>query len=276
MGLTFNSVLVEEGIDPHHVRLLRHETRRHGRTPYALWRDDDVSFDDYQRIQKASRRAYFASPYWASFVVSPGGKTLFVGLYRVGTAACVPSGWIDPISGRTAETLADYDFYATERLQPLSEYSGKLVIGWGSGTRSWAQRAHRQAKPIIELQEHFVEPPFPGYLSFCAQLSDIEAMPMGWRTALAAVHGVYLLTCPRTREQYVGSASGAEGLLGRWLEYAQNGHGGNVALKSRNPEDYRVSVLYVAASTESRDSIERVEGLWKSKLQSREMGLNRN
>ncbi|MFF2589646.1 hypothetical protein ACFVSS_17475 [Peribacillus butanolivorans] len=32
-------------------------------------------------------------------------------------------------------------------------------------------------------------------------------------------------------KQYVGSASGKEGLLGRWKEYAINGHGNNTKLK---------------------------------------------
>jgi hypothetical protein len=34
----------------------------------------------------------------------------------------------------------------------------------------------------------------------------------------------------------VGMAAGDGGFLGRWLEYASNSHGGNVALKSREPQ----------------------------------------
>jgi hypothetical protein len=54
------------------------------------------------------------------------------------------------------------------------------------------------------------------------------------------------------------------------------GHGGNVALKSRDPSDYQVSILEVCASSASVDDILATEQLWKAKLQSREMGLNRN
>jgi hypothetical protein len=93
---------------------------------------------------------------------------------------------------------------------------------------------------------------------------------------LAAVRGVYLLTCPRTNEQYVGAAHGGDGFLGRWLGYARSGHGGNVGLKSRDPSDYRVSILEVAASSASVEDILAMEARWKDKLQSREMGLNRN
>jgi len=44
-----------------------------------------------------------------------------------------------------------------------------------------------------------------------AQLSELETLPSAWATALAVSRGVYLLMCPRTNEQYVGAAHGAEG-----------------------------------------------------------------
>jgi hypothetical protein len=85
-----------------------------------------------------------------------------------------------------------------------------------------------------------------------------------------------LLTCPKTKEQYVGSATGEEGFWGRWQDYIQSGHGGNVGLKSRAPSDYQVSILEVAGTSATPDEIKTMEGRWQSKLQSREMGLNRN
>ena len=101
-------------------------------------------------------------------------------------------------------------------------------------------------------------------------------MPSDWRSALGSARGVYLLTCPRTHEQYVGSATGANGFLGRWHAYFGGGDGGNVRLRSREPSDYRVSILQVAGSADDHDSILRMESLWKLKLQSRDMGLNAN
>ena len=104
----------------------------------------------------------------------------------------------------------------------------------------------------------------------------MRVLPATWIAVLSSSRGVYLLTCPKTREQYVGSASGAGGFHGRWLLYARDGHGGNVALKSRDPSDYQVSILEVAGSTATPEEIIAMEDLWKRKLQSREMGLNRN
>ena len=58
MALTFNMLLVDAGLDPREVRLLRHQqAAATGLIPFALWRDDP-----------------------AEFVVSPDGSTLFVGL----------------------------------------------------------------------------------------------------------------------------------------------------------------------------------------------------
>ncbi|WP_410001986.1 hypothetical protein [Rubinisphaera sp. JC750] len=54
------------------------------------------------------------------------------------------------------------------------------------------------------------------------------------------------------------------------------GHGGNVELKVRDPSDYQVSILEVAGSAATTEEILSLESLWKQKLQSREMGLNRN
>ena len=84
-----------------------------------------------------------------------------------------------------------------------------------------------------------------------------------------------MLTCPKTKEQYVGSATGDDGFWRRWQDYIQTGHGGNVALKSREPSDYQVSILEVAGTASTTDDILSAERRWMNKLQSREMGLNR-
>jgi hypothetical protein len=52
-----------------------------------------------------------------------------------------------------------------------------------------------------------------------------------WRAALSEVQGIYLITDASKGKQYVGKADGAERILGRWRSYAQDGHGGNVALR---------------------------------------------
>ena len=112
-------------------------------------------------------------------------------------------------------------------------------------------------------------------MNFISTLSALRNLPKDWITALRSTKGVYVLTCPRTREQYVGSATGQGGFWQRWQEYEQTGHGGNIALKSREPSDYQVSILQVAGTDTTDGDIIAMEERWKRKLQSKEMGLNR-
>lgn len=279
MTLRFNMLLASEGIVPVDVRLLRHQTvGPRGRTPYGLWRDDRAAFELYQSAQAADprRQAIFAAPYWASFVTPPDGETLFVGLYQTRRLGPAGPDLINPLTGQPASSAGPYDHYACTLLPQMSDYIGRLFIRWGEGTRSWVQRADNQDKEIVALAREFSEPEFPGFSQLIQPLSEIETMPPSWKAVLRASRGVYLLACPRTREHYVGSAYGSDGFLGRWEAYVANSHGGNAALRIRDPSDYVVSVLEVAGSTATADNIIALEARWKQKLLSRDIGLNRN
>jgi hypothetical protein len=168
------------------------------------------------------------------------------------------------------------DVYNVTLEERLSDLVGLLLVDWGPGDRAWIQRADRQEKRVTELRARMTEPDFPGFLSFMEPLSRLESLPKGWIDVLKCSKGVYLLVCPRTKEQYVGSATGEGGFLSRWQEYLRNGHGGDAALKSRDPSDYQASILEVAGTASTVEDILKMEGRWKQKLRSREMGLNRN
>jgi len=283
MSLRFDHLITEVGLDLADVRLLRHQDTRwgKGRTPFSLWRDDSEEFARYQSTQKRDFRSYFSGSHWASFVGTSDGGTLFVGLYEIALAGPLPEGWIDPLTqvppGGTTEAAQDYDLYET-RLSPLlAEYIGRVSIDWNrGGERSWRQRADRRNKPILTIAESFREPDYPGHTQLISTLAALDNLPVSWQAVLASSKGVYLLTCPRTREQYVGIATGEQGFLGRWREYAMTGHGGNVGLKSREPSDYQISILEVMGSAATAEDLFKAETLWKRKLQSGEMGLNRN
>ncbi|MFZ5703875.1 MAG: GIY-YIG nuclease family protein [Pseudomonadota bacterium] len=277
--LSFTDLLIKAGLHPSQVRLLRHQTRTpHGRTPYLLWRDQPGAFEEYQSVQTVGNRAKLAAPFWASFVAPPAGGTLFVGIYSVERTGIVEAEWVDPLYAVPGISLTDdgLDRYSTKLTSELDAFAGRIWIDWGKGARSWVQRADLQDKPIVELTRAFREEAFPGYTHFLTNVSEVQSLPATWITALRAARGVYLLTSARTREQYVGSATGEGGFYARWLNYAQDGHGGNLGLKSSEPADYQISILEVSGSAASFEEIVAVEQLWKRKLQSREMGLNRN
>lgn len=277
MPIMFNALLRAAGLDPDDTRLLRHQDKRadRGRTPYELWRDDRSAFEFYQSLQRVEGRSKFKAKCWASFVGTRDGGTLFVGLYSVKHLGPLKEDRPLPHMEGVAEA-GSYDQYELTLQEALSDLSGKLQIAWGEGTRAWVQYASRQDKPVVEVRAEFREDDFPGFMEFLSPLSRIEGLPKGWIDVLRACRGIYLLTCPKTKEQYVGSATGEEGFWQRWMDYVRTGHGGDLALRSRDPSDYQVSILEVAGTANSTDDIMKMEGRWQRKLQSRAMGLNRN
>jgi hypothetical protein len=272
--ISFNALLSAEAIDPATVKLVRHQDKRiSGRpTPYQLWKMRDGSFEKYQSIQKRPK-IFAGAKFLAAFVATPLNETLFVGLYAIRGTAKAPVGLIDPISGESVEGLNFFNL----TLQPaLEDYQGRLSIVWGTGYRAWVQRAETNEKKVLEIRRNENEPQFPGFLDFREQLSRLSSVPIAWRGVLSSVGGIYLLTCPNTGKQYVGSAYGAAGFWGRWEEYAASGHGGNRRMMDLPSSDYQVAVLEVAASSTTIENLIEMENRWKEKLRTRKFGLNAN
>jgi hypothetical protein len=209
------------------------------------------------------------------FIVNLSDETMFAGVYAVRYRGLLEQDRPKPHMDGIDEARS-CDVYDLSLQETLSDLIGKLFIDWGRGALAWVQYADRNDKPVTELRIAFKEPDFPGFLNFIQPLSKLDNVPKSWIAALQSSRGIYLLTCPKTKEQYVGSATGEEGFWGRWRDYIQTGHGGNLGLKSRDPSDYQVSILEVAGTSSTTDDILTMEGRWQTKLQSREMGLNRN
>ena len=272
--LTFNDLLALGGIDPARVRLVRHQDNRlrPGRL-YEAWRNDRDAFEDYQAVQSKDR--FPIGDLLASFVVTEARKTVFVGLYRVADVGTLPAGSIDVLVRHDTSGHYKYDLQLVDELEG---YRDRAVIDWGAGVRSWVQRAATQAKPVIEIAKQY-EPRFPGFREFVRLVDDVPTLPNSWQQVLRSVKGVYLLVDLESGHQYVGSAKGADSLLGRWISYVDGGDGGDVGLKAagrKGRRHYQVSVLEVVDENTPDDTIERIESYWKNKLLSRQFGLNRN
>lgn len=103
-----------------------------------------------------------------------------------------------------------------------------------------------------------------------------------WHTAMSLVYAIYLIADTEDGTLYVESASGDKGLLGRWTEYANTGHGGNVKMVKKLIEHpdrkykYQFSVLQVLSMALSKAEVDKIESLWKDKLLSRTYGMNDN
>ena len=66
---------------------------------------------------------------------------------------------------------------------------------------------------------------FPGYKNVSVSYHELKKKleSSEWRTALSCRKGVYLITDRMTGKLYVGSAYGANGILGRWETYIKSG-----------------------------------------------------
>lgn len=167
------------------------------------------------------------------------------------------------------------DAFDLEWLEAGGQYAERILVNWGQGTRAWSQWANRNVKPILEIRLQPQEPVFPGFSAFVSRISEIPRFPQSWIGSLESVRGIYLLVT-NGGEQYVGSATGADGFMGRWRQYFANGHGGNVLLRAAGQQDYSMTILEVASPDMSPADILAREAFWKTKLGARAFGLNAN
>jgi GIY-YIG catalytic domain len=276
--LSFNDLLRKAEIDPSDVVLVKHKDVEADPdwTPYILWRTRDPDFDVYQARQYPLKAATLRrGKIWAVFIDTPADETIFIGLYKNhGDAPGVIGASRICRRGQTEDH--PYFEFSLTKLEALTTCEGVLVVDWGPGRLANVQYAVRHDKPIIELRTSIKDEDWPGYLRFIKKLSEIPSLPPSWQSRLREGKGIYLLTCPREKEQYIGSARSIDGgFYQRWLNHHALS-GDAIRLRGREPSDYQVSILEVAGSAMSDDDILKAEQLWIKKLQTIDMGLNGN
>ena len=146
MGL--NELFELEGLDLRRSRLLRHQDSRAlvGKTPYDLWVSNDQGFELYQKIQRKDR--FSGVDTLVSFVVTPAGDTLFVGIFRITGVGTAPTGLEDPVHG---QDVGGFKLYDIEPIDLLANYSGRLTIDWGLGYIAWMQCPMGRDKAILAI-----------------------------------------------------------------------------------------------------------------------------
>lgn len=273
---TINELLERRGIDQSGTRLVRHDLRA-----LAEWRQGPAFFDHFVSYQRDdSRTPYNNADVAVQFVPHGSTGAMFVGVHNIlDEWQAGEKTARDPALFHPGSSYADWDWshrrYDLKRRPELEDLVGRVVIEWGASTRSWSQWASN-AKPIVELRATAHDDPFPGFGDFSSTVDELLLLPMSWQNALASVGGVYLLVCPDTGEQYVGSAYGDGGFMNRWNSYVVNGHGGNVKLAARPRTNFAVSILEIASPQMSASEIIGREKAWKAKLGTRSHGLNAN
>ena len=270
MTLTLGPILQSAGIDPGNALVIRHAyVREHEDTGLQGIHADstDEEILRYTSEQSAKPRIFPVAPprIWVVFVREGGDRArLWSVLENRGET-------------RSDGVLRTFNLAVSEHMADLRN---RLVIGWRS-PRTWRLNGTTAAGyPVMEIAD--AEPvPFPGFDRLVLDRAQLLAVMRehryaSWRTALASVVGVYLITDTRDGRQYVGKADGAESIRQRWSAYATNGHGGNVELRGLDPTTFRFSLLRVFDPATPSRQIDAAESHFKHALDTRRHGLNRN
>lgn len=254
------------------IKLVRHQDPNYDTK--SLYKNGMLDF--YQSLQ--SKDVFGECDYILSFLGDEGRKALFIGAYEKinvslfdPNTAYIPYGY--PYMDILNQQLFHYEFSKTDLLVDMIDC---LVIDWGPSSRSWHQWVHEdRTKQVIEILPFGYIKEFPGFTETILtyeELSIIVRNPDAnriWHTMLSSVAGIYLIVDTTTGNQYVGSASGQHGLLGRWRNYVDIPHGGNSRLTDLLQTDpiryksFQFSILHTLPKSMVPVQVYAFENLYK-------------
>ncbi|MEQ1775235.1 MAG: GIY-YIG nuclease family protein [Burkholderiales bacterium] len=295
--MNLKDMLKSRDIDLQHVLVLRNRPTEPELKKALPWLAAErlELFTAYQQAHggnlEGAMEAIKGVGYVASFIGQKPKEATFVGLYKIVSSKPltyeqfwkIPANielekfgmkhWYAMHANRSVRwfNLVLHDFY--------KHWRGKLVVGWPPPERSWWRRAHRNDFPIVAVHEES---------AFDTVMVDWDAIDLTWeqlrilpkrlKDALSQWRGIYYIFDTSDKKGYVGSASGENNLLGRWLNYASRGHGGNRLLRPpRDPRNYRFTILQRVSPDMAVNDVTRLESTWKERLHTRApFGLNDN
>lgn len=265
------------------VKLVRHQDSRRFN---VLDLERDRLLEVYQSFQ--AKPVFDQCKYLISFVGLENRQARLSGVYAVHERlAAGEHPYKNDFSRKDLLSTEGY-YYRLVEQGGYEDLVRRLVIDWGRAALSWHQWFRPDNdKEVVELLPAGFVRPFPGYDEFVLrmdELRDIVASPDSnrlWHTMLGAVAGVYLIVDSKTGDQYVGSAYGAGGILGRWRAYAACGHGDNIRLRQVCAEagrdnGFRFSILRTLPRSMTATEVIRFEQIYKEKLGTKAFGLNAN
>jgi hypothetical protein len=293
LQMTFNQLLTEQGIDLTTVMVLRHRPTEPQLRKVLPWlaAEKPVVFNAYQQAQGARvEKALQKSKYVASFIGSVAGKATFVGLYKLhdwqtmtienlkqlpAMAELYTFGMKPSLEDVERTTALWFNLHLTDL---YANWKGKLIIQWPGKELSWWRWADRNTFAIHAIREESAfDAAMPQWNELVLSWEELHAIPTPWKHELRQWRGIYFIFETALGKGYVGSAYGSENILGRWINYAASGHGGNQLLKKRDPKHFLFSILQRLSPDSLPEEVIQCENSWKERLHTRApMGLNDN
>lgn len=299
------NLLQSAGIDPgaQQITLMRHKDKRYPLLKYIGTR----ALNLYQAMQP---REMPVGSLLVAFYGHRPGHALLLGVWRV-EGVLAPGeairrglleGSFEPLDetwGGYYHDLRELDLFADLRLKLEIEWTG-TEVAWRRVLRPPKTRPPRVSRmqgtddqgmlPVRASRRYAITAqiesavPFQGLSGASLVMAElrIALRDAAWQRGLAEVSAIYLITDELSGRHYVGSASGAQGLLQRWSNYASTGHGGNKLLSTvlatapGRELDLRFTLLEVLPADTPRREVLLRESYWKVALGSRTFGLNLN
>jgi hypothetical protein len=237
----------------------------------------DGAFDFYQAEQDEATSPFQGCDVILSFLAIEGKRAEFHGAYHVtGHRPMQP----DELSQRPLILSPSSNhgrlWYELAALPSFLPLRGRLITQWPN-PRRWFQTKDLPLEQLLPPGNAMHFPGFQDLVLNWQELRNVIDTPQlhrEWRPALSATGGIYRIVDHGSGKIYIGSASGTEGIWGRWRDYAKTGHGGNEMLRELDPKLFQWSIVRTLSGSMSRMEIVRIEHVEMRKHGSKAIGLN--
>jgi len=254
-------------LDSSKVKLVRHKDSR---LEYRDVIKDKKQLLEYQKEQE--KEVFKDTDYIVSFVGQESTKSLLFGIFKVGSVT---------------KRKGKY-YYELTQISIYDELIDRVIIDWGNAAIKWDQWYNKNPKEVIEILPKGYLGEFPGLTNFILNFNELKKLITNpdanrdWKNHLSSVNGIYMILDTKTGNQYIGSASGKQGIWQRWTEYTNTKHGGNkklIKLCNISPDyhkNFQYTVLQSLPSNLSNKEVNKIEKLYKEKFGTKSNGLNEN
>ncbi len=289
MAIDLNAYLADAGIPLDKTLVMRH-------TPtvkpllkrlrnWAVSRPEMYNY--YQSNQHPTQENQLSrATHLASFIGVKTGEALFVGIYKV-------EGWKEiPVAefiemevvkelyghGSRLKNQSHVKWFDLRVMPEMAELKGRLVLKWAEmhGARSWSRWAAPNTFPVKTIhEESALAPTMPSWRDLILEWAELQTLPESWKAKLREWRAIYLIHDMSDGKNYIGSAYGEDNLDHRWAEYVRTGgHGGNVQLRGREPNNFRFSIHELVGPSMPMEEVVDIEWSWMLRLHTRTSGLN--